>query len=187
MGIFDFLKKQVNQAVKSAEKGLSINHVEISFPSLPKTYEEFVAMPQARLDTPFNTAAMTVVAFSCYPADKELAIRMLNYLRGPRPLSNMDLQFIADRFRDKDYVPRSYFRGATHQNDYQPSVPYTVSPFTNPHSDIQQNMKRIWLESGGADSPRYVDVRLAKDGKWYLWEQYILSDVRPPESTNPWA
>lgn len=110
---------------------------------------------------------------------------MLNDLRGPRPLSGMDLQFIADRFRDKDYVPCSYFKGATYTNDYIPQEPYTVSPFTNPHSDIQENMKRLWLNSGGANSPRNADVRLTKDGKWYLWEQYILSDIRKPESTNP--
>ena len=112
---------------------------------------------------------------------------MLNYLRGPRPLSNVDIQFIEARFMDKDYVPRSYFKGATYQNDYVPSEPYTVSPFTNIHSDIQENMKRLFIASGGADSPRYLDVRLAKDGKWYLWEQYILNDIRRPESSNPWA
>ena len=26
-----------------------------------------------------------------------------------------------------------------------------------------------------------------KDNKWYLWEQFILVDIRPCESTNPWA
>lgn len=41
---------------------------------------------------------------------------MLDYLRGPRPMNGMDKQFIADRFRDKDYVPRSYFEGATSNN-----------------------------------------------------------------------
>jgi len=45
----------------------------------------------------------------------------------------------------------------------------------------------LYLQSGGADSPRGVQLRLAKDGKWYLWEQYLLADIRPPESTNPWA
>jgi len=30
-------------------------------------------------------------------------------------------------------------------------------------------------------------MRNAKDGKWYLWEQFLLVGIRPPESTNPWA
>jgi hypothetical protein len=30
-------------------------------------------------------------------------------------------------------------------------------------------------------------MRKAKDGKWYLWEQFILVGIRQPESANPWA
>ncbi len=187
MSIFDDLKNKVGGMVKDAAKGLGDKKKDVVFPKLPDTYEEFIALPQASLADPFDTAALTVLAFCYYPSDSALSLRMLDYLRGPRPLSAMDKQFIADRFRDKDYVPRSYFNGATYKNDYVPAEPYSVSPFTNPHSEIQENMLRLWLNSGGADSPRYVDVRLAKDGKWYLWEQYILAGIREPESSNPWA
>ncbi len=187
MSIFDDLKNKVNDAVKKAAKDFGEKRSDVVFDKLPDTYEEFLELPQAALSDPFDTAALTVLAFCYYPKDSALSLKMLDYLRGPRPLSGMDKQFIVDRFRDKDYVPRSYFKGSTYKNDYVPSEPYTVSPFTNPHSDIQENMLRLWLESGGADSPRYVDVRLAKDGKWYLWEQYILAGIRDPESSNPWA
>ena len=81
-------------------------------------------MPQAALGTPFDTAAMTILALCFYPGDKELSLRMLDFLRGPRPLSGYDKSFIADRFRDSDYVPRSYFEGANPQNDYLPAEPY---------------------------------------------------------------
>ena len=37
------------------------------------------------------------------------------------------------------------------------------------------------------DNPREVKLRLAKDGRWYLWEQMILVGIREPESANPWA
>lgn len=181
------LKNLFNKAIKKAEKDLSIHHKNVVFSALPETYDDFIALPQAKLADAYDAAAMTVVAFNTYPKDKDLAIRMLNYLRGPRQLSNLDLQFYADRFHETDYVPRSYFKGAVPKNDYTPSEPYTVSPFTNPHSDLQENMKRIWLTSGGADSPRYVDVRLAKDGKWYLWEQHMLVEIRKPDSEEPWA
>ncbi|MBQ7061536.1 MAG: hypothetical protein IJM85_07110 [Clostridia bacterium] len=191
MSIFDAIVKRLTSAAKDAEKNvekkLSIRTTKVIFPKLPETYEEFVALPQAKMETPAETAALTVVAFNVYPRDPELSLKMVNYLRGPRPISEMDRQFIAERMQDKDYVTRSYFKGATYKNDYEPSLPYTVSPFTNPHSDLQNNMKRMWINSGGADSPRCVDVRLAKDGKWYLWEQNILADIRKPDSTNPWA
>ncbi len=36
-------------------------------------------------------------------------------------------------------------------------------------------------------APHSVTLRKAKDGKWYLWEQFLLPDIRQPESLNPWA
>ena len=32
-------------------------------------------------------------------------------------MTGIDKQLISDRFRDKDYVPRSYFEGATPANN----------------------------------------------------------------------
>lgn len=159
----------------------------ITFYDLPETLEAFKVMAEAKQDTPFGTAALTVLAFCVYPKNKELSLQMLDFLRGPRPLSVMDKQFIADRFRDKDYVPRSYFEGATPQNDYQPAEPYTITVSENPYSYQNEGYAMLYITSGGADSPRSVQLRLAKDGKWYLWEQYILADIRKPECENPWA
>ena len=112
---------------------------------------------------------------------------MLDYLRGPRPLSEMDKQFIRDRFMDKDYVPRSYFEGSTPNNDYTPRVPDVIEVSEGPYSYQNEGYATLFVQSGGADSLRQVQVRLAKDGKWYLWEQMILADIRKPESENPWA
>lgn len=187
MALFDNLKDKLNKAAEAAAKAVDVRTEETVFTALPETTADFLALGQAKLATPFDTAAMTVLALCFYPENKELSLEMLNYLRGPRPLSEYDKQFIRDRFMDKDYVPRSYFKGATPKNDYLPAEPYTVTGFTNPHSKIAENTVRIFLSSGGADSPRYIDARLAKDGKWYLWEQYLLSDIRKPDSADPWA
>ena len=185
MGLFDDLKNKVSNAVSNV--GGSNKTESIVFPKLPDTLEQFKALPQAALSTPFDTAALTVLALCFYPKDKELSLSMLEYLRGPRPLSGMDKQFIRDRFMDSDYVPRSYFEGASPANDYTPSEPYTIKVFENPYSYAEQNYAKLFITSGGADSPRYVQLRLAKDGKWYLWEQFLLSGIRQPESSNPWA
>ena len=161
---------------------------EICFSSLPESLEAFKALPQAAMASPFDTAALTVLAFCLYPTRREIALAALDYLRGPRPLSNLDKQFIADRFMDgKDYVPRSYFTGATPQNDYTPTQPLTLRITAGPYAYQQEGYARLDLRSGGADSPRQVLLRAAKDGKWYLWEQYLLPDIRPPESRNFWA
>lgn len=185
MGLFD---KKPNLSSEVAQPGTGTNRTkDVVFPKLPETLAEFLALPQAALSDPFDAAALTVLALCFYPQDKDLSLSMLDALKGPRPLSPMDRQFIADRFRDKDYVPRSYFAGATPQNDYMPEEPYTIRVSENPYSYQDQGYARLSLTSGGADSPRSVQLRQAKDGKWYLWEQFLLADIRPPESNDPWA
>ena len=180
MGLFDNLQNKTPAAGGNKTE-------KIVFAKLPDTLDEFKALPQAQLASPFDTAAMTVLALCFYPQDKELSLSMLQYLSGPREISNMEKQFIADRFRDKDYVPRSYFNGAIPANDYAPQQPYTIEVSDNPYSYTNENYATLHIRSGGADNPRQVKLRLAKDGKWYLWEQFLLADIRKPESTDPWA
>lgn len=192
MGLFDmFAGKAANQlgnAVKQTVQNAGNKTEKIVFGNLPESYEQFTALPQASLSTPFQTAAMTVLAFCFYPKDSELCYRMIDFLRGPRPMNGSDKSFIADRFRDKDYVPRSYFAGATPSNDYQPVAPYTISVSENRYSYDEQGIAKLFIKSGGADDPRPIKLRKAKDGKWYLWEySSILLGIRQPESSNPWA
>ena len=180
--------KEIGDNVKNAVKNAANKSVTIDFPGIPESYEEFVYLPEAKMENPFETAAMTVLAFCVYPKDRELSIKMLNFLRGPRPMSGMDINFIRDRFMDgRDYVPRSYFKGATPENDYTPEIPLKITVGDNPYSYENDGYAKLLVRSGGADSLREIVLREAKDGKWYLWEQYILSDIRQPESANPWA
>lgn len=186
MGLFDNIKNNTSQTYGYSQSE-GVKSVTVSFSALPESFDTFRTLPQAMLSNPFDTAALTVLAFCFYPENKELSLQMLDYLRGPRPLSVMDKQFIADRFRDKDYVPRSYFCGAIPSNNYLPSEPYSITVSENPYTYQNEGYATLYISSGGADSPRSVQLRLAKDGKWYLWEQYLLADIRKPESENPWA
>lgn len=181
------LETTAKETVTKAASQLTRQKKTIIFEELPASLEEFKTLEESSMQTPFDTAALTVLALSYYPADKNLSVSMLNFLRGPRPLSTMDLQFIADRFRDKDYVPRSYFKGAVPGNDYEPSEPYSIEIEDNPYSYQNDGYATLYVHSGGADNPRQVQLRKAKDGKWYLWDQFLLSDIRKPESENPWA
>ncbi|MBR0415389.1 MAG: hypothetical protein IJI67_10040 [Clostridia bacterium] len=164
------------------------NIKSVVFSALPQTFEEFQALPQITMATPHDTAALCVAALCAYPNNKEGALQMLDYLRGPRPLSQFEKQFIADRFMDgKDYIPRSYFSGAVPTNDYTPAQPLTLLIGENPYSYQNEGYAKLLLKSGGADTPREIVLRLAKDGKWYLWDQFLLAGIREPESANPWA
>ena len=57
----------------------------------------------------------------------------------------------------------------------------------NPYSYQNEGYATLYMTSGGADSPRSVQLRKAKDGKWYLWDQFLLADIRQPDSADPWA
>ena len=99
---------------------------EIRMDKLPKTLDELKAMPQAGLTNPEEVAALTVAVLALYPENPAETEKMLDFLRGPRPLNGMDKQFIKDRFRGKEYLMRSYFAGATPENNYAPKLPYRV-------------------------------------------------------------
>lgn len=191
MTFMDKLKNKVQntakQTISKAANNLTKQKKTIIFEEMPVTLEDFKALEETEMTSPFDTAALTVAALSYYPINSQLSIDMLNVLRGPRPLSALDLQFIADRFRDKDYVPRSYFKGAVPQNNYEPDEPYSIEVESGPYSYQNEGYVTLYITSGGADSPRQVQMRKAKDGKWYLWDQFLLADIRKPESEDPWA
>lgn len=160
----------------------------VIFEKLPSGMEEFKALPQAQMVAPEDTAGLAILAFCLYPENRELSLEMIDYLRGPRPMSGMDKQFIRDRFLEKDYVPRSYFAGAVPGNNYTPNMPYTLVFSENIYSRSEAGYVKLFVSSGGADSPRSVKMRLARGNKWYLWEYAgILSGIRIPESLDPWA
>ena len=194
MSFFNHLKRQAAQAVnQGAQKGVSAAgnvSYTVTLPQLPVNLAQLQTMPEGTLQKPEYTAALTVAALCIYPIDRDAALEMLNYLQGPRGITPYDKQFLADRFRDKDYVPRSYFAGATPQNNYEPTEPYTVNVFENPYSrsQINEGYLTLHIRSGGADSPRQVKLRhKPSTGQWFLWEQFLLSDIRKPVSDDPWA
>ena len=157
---------------------------------LPKNLQQMKAMEEASLKEPQYAAALKIAALAIYPTDKNAACEMLEFLHGPKGLSTYEKQFIADRFRDKDYVPRSYFEGSTPENGYEPIKPYTITFFENPYSrdQLKDGYLTLHVKSGGADSARQIKLRTKPStGQWFLWEQFLLADIRKPVSADPWA
>lgn len=191
MSIFDKLKKTANDAVKNGVKtaasSLASKQETFIFAALPESLAELKALPEASLENPFQTAALTVCALCVYAADKAIGTEMLNFLRGPRPLSNHEISFLNDRFRDGHHVPFSYFKGAVPANDYTPDNPFTITVESGVYSDANEGYKKLFIKSGGADNPREIVLRQLGDGRWMLWDQFLLVGVREPKSANPWA
>lgn len=187
MSIFDKLKKNVQTAVKSAAASAFAGEETFTFTALPESLAEMKALPEASLASPFATAALTVCALCVYAADKSIGAEMLNFLRGPRPLSNHDISFLNDRFSDGHHVPFSYFKGAVPANNYTPDTPFTITVTSGPYSDANEGYKKLYIASGGADSPREIVLRKLGDGRWMLWDQFLLVSIRKPKSDDPWA
>ena len=135
--------------------------------------------------------ALFVAALCVYPKDRDAALEMIDYLKGPRPLSNLDKQFLKDRFMDgKDYLGPSYFAGAIPANDYTPAQPWTITVEAQAHSrdQLEEGYLKLFVTSGGADSPRAVTLRTKPStGEWFLWEQMLLAQIRIPTAQDPWA
>ena len=157
-----------------------------TFAKLPENTAELQAMPEAALTDAYATAALTVAVLCHYEKNAEETIEMLNFLKGPQPLSPFQIQFLRDRLVGKAYVPRSYFAGTSPSNNYQPTLPYTVTVTENPYSFNNEGYATLWIKSSGADTPRQVQLR-AKGDRWYLWENFLLPDIRVPAELDPWA
>ena len=204
MGLFDSLKSimgnkvntTINKTINTAAtktantiKSAAQTKTEtFTFEKLPETLEELQALPEAALQTPFQAAALTVLALAMYPNNKDICFAMLDFIQGPGQVTARDSQFYADRFRGKDYIMNSYFEGATPANNYTPAQPFTVKISTNPYSFQDENYALLFIKSGGADSPRQVKLRAKPSaGQWFLWEQFLLSDIRIPVAQDAWA
>jgi len=211
MALFDSLKKQLQSTVKQtinaqAQKTAqsirsqgqkAVNGIvtgssrswTVTFDRLPQTLDELKALPEAALKEPHHTAALTVAALCLYPKDRDAAQEMLRFLSGPRELTPMFWQSINDRFMDgKDYIPRSFFEGATPENDYTPNQPYTLRLWFDPYGSAEEGYTGLTLQSGGADSKRQIKLRLKPStGEWFLWQQDLLAGIRIPKSQDKWA
>lgn len=199
MRIFDTLKKAavsalkrettkaVNQAVQNIGKGR--NHTEkFTFSALPANVDELKALPEAKLNTAFKTTALTILALSRYETDPDAAIAMLSWLKGPEEFNTSEQAFLKDRLKGKEYKVRSFFSGATPENDYTPSVPYVVAVSENPYSFDNENWAALYVTSGGADNPRPIKLRRKPStGEWFLNDIQCLADIRLPKSEDKWA
>lgn len=190
MSIFDSLKKATSQVVGSvAQQPLPGKSETFTFQTLPESLSELQALPEATLKTPFQTAALTVLALCAYAADKAIGTEMLNWLRGPRPLNGQDIAFLNDRFRDgKTYLPFTYFVGSSPDNNYTPTQPYEIVVESTHISATEEGYMKLFIPCGGAEAPRPIKLRKrGSDGKWFLWEQYLLTAVKTPKADDPWA
>lgn len=199
MGLFDSLiqsagnairnetTKAVNNAVSSVGKG-SNRTESFTFTALPESLAQLQAMPEAALDSPFKTTALTIAVLCAYEKNPDSCIEMLNFLKGPADVSTYEKGFIKERLNGKFYKTFSFFEGATPENGYKPNTPYVIRVSENPYSFDEENWATLYVTSGGADNPRPVKLRKKPStGQWFLNDIQCLSDIRVPVEEDPWA
>ena len=166
-----------------------MNHSErFTFKTLPTNVAELQALPEASLDSPFKTTALTLAVLCHFETDPAQTFEMLNFLKGPSPLSGFEKQFITEHLGKAVYKARSYFEGATPENNYTPAQPYTITVSQSPYSFPDENWATLYVTSGGADNPRSVKLRQKPStGQWFLNEIQCLSGIRLPVQYDPWA
>lgn len=153
------------------------------YDKLPQSVEELKAMSD--LKDEYEVAAMVVLALCHYEKDVDKTIEMLNYLKGPIELSNIDKQFLRDRLVDKKYLMRSYLAGTSVENNYTPTIPYTITVRDNPYSYSQDGYVTLYITSSGADSDRSVKLRKKAD-QYFLWQNNLMVGIRLPKEEDPW-
>ena len=164
--------------------------MQVTLNTLPATLAEFQAMPQTQLRTPEDVCAAFLCALHLYLKNPNDGVAAMNVLRGPRPMTPYDSQFLRDRLRGKEYLPLAYFAGATPENSYTPATPYVLNVQADPRpQDIELGYIRVFISTLGADSPRPIKLRQKPStGQWFLWEYSSpLSGIRIPAAQDPWA
>lgn len=162
----------------------------ITIAHIPTSLEEFTDLAATLGRTPQGICALLLCAVKLFDKDKDEGVHAMDLLRGPRPITPYDTQFLRDRLRGKSYLPLAYFAGATPENGYTPLVPYMLEVLEDPRpQDVETGYLRLYLRTTGADSPRPVKLRQkASTGEWFLWEySSILSGIRIPAQEDPWA
>ena len=67
----------------------------MEFLSLPESLESFQSMIEASLDSPFKTAALTILALCHYITKPEEALNMLSFLKGTKVLTMSERVYLS--------------------------------------------------------------------------------------------
>ena len=150
--------------------------MQVTIQSIPASLQEFETLAAGGRQ-PERICALFLCALALFDKDRDAGTAAMNLLRGPRPMTPYDAQFLRDRLRGKAYLPLAYFEGATPENGYQPRVPYRLNVLADPRpQDIEPGYLRVFLKTAGADSLGWVcKVLLLVDENA---DELLAADVR---------
>jgi len=138
----------------------------------------------------YLSACAVVFALAKAETDKDACKQMLEYINGPEDVSAFDMSFINDQIKQYPYVMRSYFVGATSNNNYKvEDVSITIKE--NPYSRDEAGYVKLWLRSAGASSDRGLTLRQkASTKEWFLFSDTykgLMAGIVAPLNSDKWA
>lgn len=158
--------------------------VKFTFEQLPKNSDEISKIVDFKDEK--YVAALFLATFVTHLNDSEEAIKMVNVLKGPQPLSDSEISFFNDQMEYKPHLHKAYFEGATPENNYTPDEPLSVIIYDDKIKPSEEGYIRVFVEIKGADNPRYIKLR-QKGDEWFIWEYYgILMSIKSAAESDPW-
>lgn len=175
---------------------------------LPDTPEE---VAKYDLKTPYDTMALLILAFRTWtPENEATCLEMLDCLTDtgstiagtdtPIPFSRYTpwVNALRDRMKQNSkyrYIGNAYLGGATKDNDYTPTAPYTITlrqsvydPYAKAEVQggkvVSPEVKQVLISLAGAENDRYSLFVQDDSGQWKVkgsnWLN-LLADVQTPE------
>lgn len=177
-----------------------------SYATLPKSKTELTALCdkgdglKQRITSPQMAVALCCAALCNYQNNPETTKSMYRWLKGPEGVSTQEWQNISTRLKSKPYITFAFFGGAKPLNDYKPSVPYVIEPYTQKQGSSSVSgyidygtytetdgvlYCKVFVKSGGADSAAPIMTKFHRaSGNWFInGSAYTaLTDIRTPAS-----
>lgn len=156
-----------------------------SFTYIPQNIDELIMMPEYKLKCPFARAALTAIVLCQYSTSPADTIEMLNHLSGPCVLSLKETWELEKKLQGREYIPYSFFAGATPENAYEPYMPYMIKVTGTPFSFREKGFAALYIKSSGDQTPRLIKMRMQEStSEWFLWYQDLLDPIDEPKKCD---
>ena len=117
--------------------------MQVTLNALPASLAEFRNLS---LKTPDEVVAGFLCALNLYVKNPNEGVEAMNLLRGPRPMTPYDSQFLRDRLRGKEYLPLAYFAFAMLRARTGVPIGHSDKLYPYPFLDYPRlGAKRFWL------------------------------------------
>lgn len=152
---------------------ISGQKASVTFDRFPATVKEFEQVRELIGTEPHGAVALQVMAYEMFRRDKEVGLRCieLNNVVNHAGKDSSPIRQLTSIFRDdnsaRPYQMASFLKGATPENGYNPTKPYTVEVYSDhgrgyeASSGYQSTIVRMYIVTSGRDDQK-VPVSVVK-------------------------